>query len=206
MGRELLEGHEKYRRRSLQRSRGFLRALASDGQSPDVLFVGCSDSRVVPELLTSSNPGDLFVVRNVANVVPPLAHRDSSVGAAIEYAVDHLGVTHVVVCGHTRCGGVKAALDGLPHADRTPSLAEWVDIVRGAVRDVPAGPDAWRNAVTANVRVQLDHLLTYPCVAAAVKADRLTLHAWVYDLDALDLLVWDDDTDVFAPAGGLMSS
>jgi carbonic anhydrase len=203
LARALVAGHEKYRRRSLQSSRGFLRTLASDGQSPDVLFVGCSDSRVVPELLTNSNPGDLFVVRNIANVVPPLDHADSSVGAAIEYAVGHLGVAHVVVCGHTRCGGVRAAMTGLTHAERTPSLAEWVALIRASAGDASAAGDPWRQAVCDNVRAQLDHLLSYPCVADAVEADRLELHAWVYDLDALDLLAWDDEADAFVPASTL---
>ncbi len=198
MGIELLRGHEKYRRRSLAASRTFLRTLASDGQSPDVLFVGCSDSRVVPELLTSSSPGDLFVVRNVANVVPVLAHADSSVGAAIEYAVGHLGVGHIVVCGHTKCGGVKAGLDGLAHPERLPSLVEWIAQIRDAVRDVPRdSPDLWRRAVEQNVLRQVENLHSYPPVVAGVEAGELSLHAWVYDIEALDLAVWDEDANAF---------
>ena len=93
--RELLDGHATFRNQVPRNERRFLRSLASDGQSPDALFVGCSDSRVVPEILTNSSPGMLFVVRNIANLVPALNHADASVGAAIEYAVGHLHV-HVI--------------------------------------------------------------------------------------------------------------
>ncbi len=204
MGRDLLEGSEKYRRRAFAGSRRFLAELANEGQSPSTLFVGCCDSRVVPELLTSSHPGDLFVVRNVANVVPSLNHADASVGAAIEYAVGHLRVAHAVVCGHTRCGGVQAALDGLQDS-HLPSLTEWISLVRvGAVPPHLVGDARWDAAVEANVLAQREALLTYPCVSDAVAAGQLQLHAWVYDLQRLDLRVFDDEEDAFRLARDLV--
>ncbi|MCC7541253.1 MAG: carbonic anhydrase, partial [Deltaproteobacteria bacterium] len=111
MSKSLLEGHRFFRTSYVAGERDFLHQLASVGQSPDALYVGCSDSRVVPELLTSSAPGALFVVRNVANLVPSLTHADASVGAALEYAIGHLHVPHVIVCGHLGCGGIGALLD-----------------------------------------------------------------------------------------------
>ena len=111
MTEALIRGHRKFRQEYANNEREFLKRLASKGQSPNALYIGCSDSRVVPELLTSSSPGEIFVLRNVANLVPVFDHPDSSVGAAIEYAVGHLQVPHIIVCGHYECGGVKAALD-----------------------------------------------------------------------------------------------
>lgn len=224
MPKALLERHEAFRATAFGRSRGFLQLLASEGQSPDALFVGCSDSRVVPELLTNSSPGSLFVVRNVANVVPVLAHPDASVGAAIEYAVGHLHVPHIIVCGHTGCGGVKAAIDGIDHLVGLPSLQEWltgaiqpaIDLVagRGAARVAEAGahvdarPDAaedhWRQVVEANVVVQLGNLLAFPCVADAVTAGTLELHGWLYDLHALTLSVYDAGRDTFRAAAEIL--
>jgi carbonic anhydrase len=206
--RKLLDGHDDFHKRVPRRERDFLRRLASAGQSPDALYVGCSDSRVVPELLTSSSPGSLFVVRNVANLVPDLDHADASVGAAIEYAVGHLRVPHVVVCGHQGCGGIKGVIDGVDHLHELPSLREWlapvaptVDALRTAITD----PDElWRAAVEENVERQLLNLLTYPCVARAVERGEIELHGWVYDLHTLEVSVFDPDSGRFCPARDLL--
>jgi carbonic anhydrase len=208
--RKLLDGHQRFRRSIPRDERRFLRDLASRGQSPDALFVGCSDSRVVPELLTTSSPGSLFVVRNVANLVPEAAHADASVGAAIEYAIGHLQVPHVIVCGHYGCGGVKAALEGLDPASTFSSLVEWLrqlePVVAEVLREEPDLDEAWSRAVEENVERQLTHLLTYPCVAAAVEAGRLEIHGWVYDLHRLELSVYDPEHDRFRRAADLLAS
>ncbi len=199
---ELLRGHEEFRRRYLASERDFLTRLASDGQSPGALYVGCSDSRVVPELLTTSAPGDLFVIRNVANLVPPLEHADASVGAAIEYAVGHLEVPHVIVCGHYGCGGVQAVIDGLDHLGAHPSLREWLGGVVPAVeraRQTTADPaELWRRAVEENVLGQLEALTTFPDVHAALASGRLALHAWLYDIYSAELSVYDEGRFVTA--------
>lgn len=215
MAKLLLEGHETYRATAFARSREFLQLLASEGQSPDALFVGCSDSRVVPELLTNSSPGSLFVVRNVANVVPVLEHPDASVGAAIEYAVGHLKVRHVVVCGHTRCGGVMAAMTGIDQLHDLPSLKEWltgaiqpaIDRVQSAeAAGTPLDADArWRRVVEENVVVQLGNLLAFPCVAEAVEGGRLELHGWVYDLHDVALSVYDASSRTFRRAAEVLA-
>jgi len=187
MSDALLRGHRKFRQEYAGNERGFLERLASKGQSPDALYIGCSDSRVVPELLTSSSPGELFVLRNIANRVPPFADPDSSVGAAIEYAVGHLHVPHVIVCGHYGCGGVKAALDGLEKVRELPSLFEWLGEVRAAAENVdPALEPAqrWRRAVEESVVFQLGNLASYSAVASALAAGKLQIHGWVYDLGA----------------------
>ncbi len=206
--RRLLDGHDAFRRDSQASDREFLSKLASEGQSPDAMYVGCSDARVVPELLTKSSPGRIFVVRNVANLVPPLAHADASVGAALEYAVGHLEVPHIIICGHYGCGGVEAMLNGGVGLAAFPSLQEWLGGMAPAVaRAGPATQDPaqrWRRAVEENVLDQLGNLLTFPFVAAAIEAGRLDLHAWVYDLWTLELRVYEPASERFLPADALL--
>lgn len=203
----LIRGHRRFRAEYAAGEREFLERLASKGQSPDALFIGCSDSRVVPELLTSSSPGQLFVLRNVANLVPVFADPDSSVGAAIEYAVSHLRVPHVIVCGHYECGGVKAALDGLDKVRALPSLFEWLGEVRAAAESVDPDlpPEArWRRAVEESVVFQLGNLASYAAVSTALAEGLLRIHGWVYDLRTGGLSVYDAGKHAFVPAGDLL--
>lgn len=196
----LLQGHGDFLRRYVGDERAFLEELADRKQNPDAIFVGCSDSRVIPELLTASSPGQLFVVRNIANLIPPHEHPHASVGAALEYAVGHLHVPHVIVCGHYGCGGVRAVVDGMD-LSADPSLSRWLEEARPAVaaaREHAADVEAWwRRAVEENVLVQLEHVITYPVVARALDAGALTLHGWVYDLYSLELKVYDPASDAF---------
>lgn len=209
--RKFIQGHATFRSDYVAAEKEFLRRLASQGQSPDAMFIGCSDSRVVPELLTTSSPGDLFVVRNVANAVPPLENVDSSVGAALDYATVHLRVPHIIVCGHYGCGGVKAALRSkqgvaLDHADETPSLVEWLQNLASGI-DAQSSTDAeeqWRSAVEDNVLAQLAHLTTFACVRERLQSGSLQLHGWVYDIYAHGLKVYDAATDSFVDAGRLL--
>lgn len=205
---KLIDGHKDFQARFLEGERQFLRGLASPAQSPGALYVGCSDSRVVPELLTSCAPGDLFVVRNVANLVPTFEHADSSVGAALEYAVGYLAVPHIVVCGHYGCGGVRAGLDGLDKVAGHPSLHEWLEGVVPAVervRERTMDPDLrWRTAVEENVIEQLGNLYSYPAIAEALNAGRLELHGWTFDPYAAALDVYDVRRDRFVPSTDLL--
>lgn len=198
---KLLVGHATFRREFVAQSRSFLEELASAHQSPDTLYIGCADSRVIPELLTSSEPGELFVVRNVANLVPPAERAHSSVGAALEYAVQALHVAHIVVCGHYGCGGVKAMIEGV--SDSMPELRAW--LAEASVANAAARAhthdleEQWREAVEENVLDQLANLPTYPCVRERLAAGTLTLHGWVYDLKG-DLHVYDHDAGLFREA------
>ncbi len=203
MTKHLISGHAHFRSEYFAGEADFLRTLARDGQNPSTLYVGCSDSRVVPELLTSSRPGELFVVRNIANVVPTFAHADASVGAAVEYAVEVLKVPHVVVCGHDECGGVKATLDGLDKLTHLASLHEWLGGVAApaeTARKLTTGPDLLATAIEENVLQSMDNLITYPPVARALAAGALQLHGWVYDIEHGALRVYDVRTEEFVPA------
>lgn len=170
--------------------------LSSQGQSPQALFIGCSDSRVLPEPITASAPGDLFVMRNVANIVPPLGAMGDAVGAVLEYAILHLQVRHLILCGHLDCGGIKA-LD--EHVDQglTPHIARWIEFARPAQTYVDAhgfpADQRHQAIVQQNVLNQLDNLETYDCVRDAVQKGDLTLHGWVYDIASGHLEYWDPE-------------
>ena len=203
----LLQGNVRFQRWFQEDRETFARLVAR--QEPRAFYIGCSDSRVVPELLTASSPGDLFVVRNVANLVPRFEHADASVGAALEYAVGHLHVAHVIVCGHYGCGGVKAVVDGLDHVQTLPSLHEWLGPVGPAVDRARAagleGDALWRRAVEESVLSQLENLVTFPSLAAAHAAGDLALHGWIYDLFTLALEAFDPQTGRFVPVDRLLA-
>lgn len=172
--------------------RPHLAGLARDGQHPDQLFITCADSRVVPNLITTSGPGDLFCIRNVGNIVPPSGGGDSSVGAALEYAVEVLGVGTITVCGHSGCGAVRALQSG--GYDPNSSLGRWLAL-SGTDCSVP---DEER-CVTANVARQLANLRTYPVVRAAEEAGRLTLAGMYFDLAEARMYAVDEERGVRSP-------
>ena len=205
MVEELLAGHGRFRAEYAAQERAFLAHLAAAGQRPSALFIGCSDSRVIPELLTSAAPGELFVVRNVANIVPAGEQQDRSIAAAIEFAVGQLGVHEVIVCGHDRCGGVMAAFDGFPGIEPDSVLAGWLRSLLPAITRARANeldPDAQlRLAVEENVLEGIANLVTIPAVATALRAGRLRLHGWVYDLHDATLRVYDAPQDAFVVQG-----
>lgn len=157
------------------------------GQSPEALFITCSDSRIETGMLTQSEPGDLFVVRNAGNIVPPHTTMTGSTTAAIEFACVALNVPHIVICGHTECGAMKGAmnLDGL---GSLPHVKEWLSYARAAVeitREIGKDlNDHDRNLLLLeqNVILQLAHLRTHPAVAVRIARGDLRLHGWVYDI------------------------
>jgi carbonic anhydrase len=180
-----------FRERLLSQYAERFRDLAQ-GQTPDALFVTCSDSRIVPDLLASTDPGDLFVMRNVGNMVPPATVEGDSTGdlseaSAIEYAILHLKVRNIVVCGHSECGAMKAALAGKPMPD-TPNLAKWLQHSASAVfrldREGPLDPRWTRcdQLSQLNVLVQLEHLATYPIVRERMADGTLHLSGWWFDI------------------------
>jgi carbonic anhydrase len=171
----------------------------ADGQAPHTLFITCSDSRVVPNLITSTDPGELFVVRNVGNIVPAFeAGALCAEGAAVEYAVSVLGVKEIIVCGHSGCGAMKALVAGKPIA--LPNLDHWLSNA-GAVRLLGDNPTA-ESAAQFNALRQLVHIITYPMVRDKVAAGELRLHAWYYDIGSSSLYEWNDATGTLEPLSG----
>ncbi|WP_329570591.1 carbonic anhydrase [Kitasatospora sp. NBC_01266] len=153
---------------------------------PTALFIGCSDSRVVPELITQREPGELFVIRTAGNLVPPYAPGADGIAASIEYAIGVLGVADVVLCGHSDCGAMTAlASDG--SLDRLPAVAGWLRHADAAKARTDAEQHATRAdrvaaLVRANVRGQLANLMTHPVVVRALAQRTVRLHGWVYDI------------------------
>lgn len=193
----LLEGHLAFKR-EFERNREFLTRLARLGQSPRVLWFGCSDSRVIPEVVMGAEPGDLLVMRNVANIIPPAGSSGDVAGSLIELAVRRLNVHHIVVCGHSECAGV-AALEGEVDPDHEPHLAGWLELARPALdRLSPSveeqGISRLNSLVQANVLLQCEHLFTYPCVEDAVGKNEIRVHPWFYDMNTGDLLAHHEPT------------
>jgi carbonic anhydrase len=161
------------------------------GQHPELLLITCSDSRIDTGLLTQTDPGELFVIRNAGNLVAPWGSHSGAEAATVEYAVRVLGIRHIAVCGHTHCGAM-AALRDPAGASTLPAVRRWLELGRPALeRSVTVeGPaDPLLETVAANVLTQLDHLRTHPSVAAAEARGELELHGWVYDFVEGDLLV-----------------
>ncbi len=179
-------------------------------QSPAAMFIGCADSRIVPEMLTDQDPGSLFVVRNAGNIVPPHSNEPGGVSASIEYAVAVLGIPDIVICGHSGCGAMTAILRGAEQMEKLPAVARWLhyaDAARVAVTsefaNTPATEEEKLNAlVHENVLAQLDNLLTHPTVAAAVEKKQLRLHGWVYDIASGGVDTYDARVGKFVPIGG----
>ena len=188
---KLIWGIVEFREDQLPKHADRFRDLAL-AQSPDTLMVTCSDSRVVPDLLASTHPGDLFTMRNVGNLVPPataegISTGDVSEASAIEYAVLVLKVLHIVVCGHSQCGAMKAVLARNPRPD-APNLDKWLHHAStAAVRlehegALDAALQPHDQLSQLNVLVQLEHLMTYPIVRAKVAAGTLDLSGWWFDI------------------------
>lgn len=201
---ELVERSQMLRAEFFEGNAELFAALSSEGQFPASLFIGCSDSRVVPERLTGSKPGDLFVLRNIANVIPPFGTAGDAVGAVIEYAVLHLHIKHIIVCGHTDCGGIKA-LDRYIDQTSEPHIARWLAFARPAQTQVDAqgtDPDRRHRAIVEqNVLNQLLNIQSYTPVRQALEADQLELHGWIYDLSTGRISYWDASAERFADEG-----
>lgn len=206
--KKLIQGLLDFQRHSLPSYRATFARLAK-GQSPDCLFITCADSRVVPNLLVSMDPGDLFVMRNVGNMVSPAdamgqAMGDCSEAAAVEYALLHLPVEDVVVCGHSGCGAMKALLAGLDDA-RSPNLVNWLDLGSDALGAFQRGGPVGSGLAPAdrlsqfNVLQQLEHLRTYPLVRQRLAAGTLRLHGWWFDIGNAKVHAYRPNRECFVP-------
>ena len=153
------------------------------GQAPDTLFITCSDSRISPNLLTQTEPGELFVIRNAGNIVPKPGCGELSVEATVLYAVDVLKVKDIVVCGHSHCGAVTG-LCNLDSLESMPEIREWVKRSEKILDEIGDGEDRITKAIDANVMLQLDHLREYSSVQAAIDSGHLDLHGWVYEFES----------------------
>lgn len=198
---KILQGVRRFHDVIFPAKREFFEKLSRE-QQPRALFITCSDSRVHPNLITQTEPGDLFILRNPGNIVPPFKAGNDSEAATIEYAVEVLNVVDIIICGHSNCGAMTSLLR---HCDleRLPAVAGWLHHAEGTRRVVEATASGQpfekqlHTAVERNVLVQLDHLRTHPSVAGQVAAGKLCLHGWVYDIASGDVSVYDAATQRF---------
>ncbi|WP_440903910.1 carbonic anhydrase [Catenovulum sp. SX2] len=197
---EIVRGVKRFQQQGYPERKALFKELAN-GQNPEVLFITCADSRIDPNLLTNSEPGDLFICRNAGNVVPPHSNATGGMTASIEFAVTVLSVAHIVICGHTDCGAMKGVIDptGL---DAVPHVKNWLGHCRAAGEIVKAKygklePVHMNDVIEANVVMQMAHLKTHPAVAVKLAQKAVSIHGWVYDIKNGKVKVYNELEDAF---------
>lgn len=203
--KKLVKGIVDFRQHGLPEYREKFAHLAL-GQSPDTLFIACSDSRVVPNVFASTDPGDLFVLRNVGNLIPPCGQSghcaDKSEAAAIEFALETLHVSDIVVCGHSHCGAMQAILSGRNNIDSS-NLREWLSYGEEAYQRLKNDPDFAKNIDETdrlsqyNVLLQMEHLKTYPQIQARLREGSLKIHGWWFELGHADVFAYEESVHAF---------
>ena len=200
---ELIEGVQEFQT-EVFRQRQELFARLKSGQNPDALFITCSDSRVNPNLITQTEPGELFILRNTGNIIPPYGAANGGEGATVEYAVLALGIRDIIVCGHSHCGAMK----GLLHPEsltEMPSVARWLRhaestrlIMRDKYPDLH-GEELQTQAARENVLVQIESLQTHPVVASRLARGQLNLHGWMYHFETGQVFAYAQSARRFVP-------
>jgi len=201
---QLVEGHQLFKNNYFQEHEENFVRLVKEGQSPKALFIGCSDSRVIPDLILNTDPGDLFVVRNVGNFVPPHSFIEDfhATASAIEYAVSVLNVSEIIICGHTHCGACATLhtpekVKGLPH------LQKWLQIGEKArhlaVLSNATGEALLRQTEKISITTQIEHILTYPEVKKRVINRELHIHGWLYHIENGEIEYYDPESKSFRP-------
>ena len=196
----LLPGLRKFSERVFPKQQQHFESL-SQGQKPHTLMITCSDSRIDPNLVTQTKPGEIFVVRNAGNIIPPFGSSRGGEEAAIEFAIEGLGVSNIVICGHSHCGAM-AALVNKVNLDGLPSVKSWLGHAQSTKRrleDSTGGFDLC-DVVEENVLVQADNLKTHPSVSAALKSGRVQIFGWVYSFESGSIAVYDRNQARYIPA------
>jgi carbonic anhydrase len=177
----------------------------SHGQHPRVLFITCSDSRIDPNLITQAGPGDLFVVRNAGNIVPPYGSANGGEGAAIEYAVHALGINQIIVCGHSHCGAMKGLLKLNSLQEDMPLVYDWLKHAEATRRLVKEnynnyqGEELLEITIAENVLTQIENLRTYPVIHSRLFQGKLQIYGWIYHIENGEILAFDPDTHAYLP-------
>ncbi|MGO8763633.1 MAG: carbonic anhydrase [Limisphaerales bacterium] len=205
---QLIAGVHKFRNEEFGNYRKLFRKLSQEGQKPHTLFITCSDSRVLAELITQSKPGDLFVVKNIGNIVPPAGATGdtNSTAAAIEFAVETLRVSDIIICGHSQCGAISALLGEPTVGDSMPHLRDWLNLASPVLTTLKKNYAHLRDhnarctaAAEENVLFGLDNLHSYPCVQDRLADGTLQLHGWFFKIATAELFAYDPEKLQFAP-------
>lgn len=210
MVQQLVAGVHRFKHEVFRPQQELFERLAK-GQSPQTLFITCSDSRIDPNLITHTDPGDLFVLRNAGNIVPSYGGPTSGELATIEFAVAGLKVSDIIVCGHSHCGAMKGLLHP-EYLDEMPAVADWLRhaeatrrILRSKYPQLDEGA-LLEVAAEENVLVQIENLQTHPAVAEALSGERLKLHGWTYDIATGEVYAYNDEVSQFLPVGDVRPS
>ena len=196
----LLPGLRKFSERIFPQQKTLFESL-SQSQKPHTLIITCSDSRIDPNLLTQSQPGEIFVIRNAGNIIPPYGSSRGGEEAAIEFALDGLGITNIVICGHSHCGAMRALVHE-HDLDHLPSVKSWLGHAEATKRRVAAlhtDLDLDR-VIEENVLVQSDNLRTHPCVSAGMRAGKIHIFGWVYHFETGSTALYDPQMRRFLPS------
>lgn len=204
---EFEKGHENFRSIHFKENESKFKALIENGQDPKAIFIGCSDSRVMPAMITGSKPGDLFIVRNIGNFVAPYGPGESyhATASAIEYAVSVLGLNNIIVCGHSHCGAIASLYKEIAKTDENIHTIKWLELGKAAKRIAMLSEHKnnkealLRYTEKVSVIFQLENLLTYPAVKRRVDAGELFLHGWYYDIQSGTIECYDDEAYEFQP-------
>jgi len=189
---DLIKGNKKFRKVQFSKYETDLKPLVEIGQKPEILFIGCSDSRVTPDLMLDTKPGDMFVLRNVGNFVPPYNQSNEYHGtsAAIEYAVNVLHVKHIIVCGHSHCGACKSLYQDLENSPELSNVKKWLELGKKAKEYTLLGTinkedkeQIYRTTEKISILYQMENLLSFPYVVQKVKDKQLQIHGWYYKIE-----------------------
>ncbi len=208
----LIDGYSAFATGHLPREQDRYRELAEAGQKPEIMVIGCCDLRVSPEVIFDASPGELFVVRNVANIVPPYAPDGQAhgVSAALEFGVGALRVKHIVVLGHAHCGGVKAYAEDAEPLSPGDFIGKWMALMAPAATKTPRGESSPADYLVrleqANVINSLDNLMTFPRLAKLVEKGKIATHGAYFGVASGDLSVLDKSSGKFKPVGRLHPS
>ncbi len=199
------KGHEAFQSVKFKKNEERFKKLIEEGQDPKALFIGCSDSRVMPAMITGSKPGDLFIIRNIGNFVAPY-NPDAdyhATASAIEYATSILEVSDIIVCGHSHCGAIEALYKEIEQTPENIHTIKWLDLGQEAKKVAmlaykdESKEKMLRYTEKISVVYQIDNLLTYPGIKRRVEEGTLFLHAWYYDMESGDIEYYDDDNYEF---------
>jgi carbonic anhydrase len=203
---KLIKGNQKFKDTYFHKLEGKFDHLVEYGQSPDVLFIGCSDSRVVPDLIMDSKPGDMFILRNIGNFVPEYKNDNDFHGssAAIEYAVSVLDVRDIIICGHSHCGACEALYKDLSKEEHLVHVRKWLELGQKAkeitlskIEDKNDKEAIYRMTEKESIKTQLENLLTYPEILRKVNAGQLDIHGWYYKIEDGSIEYFNGGTDSF---------
>lgn len=200
---KLLKGHQKFKAIKFKKNKDLFLKLVNEGQHPGTLFIGCSDSRVIPGLITGSKPGELFTIQNVGNFVAPYKPDEDyhSTASAIEYAVSVLKVDDIIVCGHSHCGAIQSLYKDLDTVEDLIHTNKWLELGNEAKKVAQlissTEEEKYANTEKISAMFQLENLLTYPAVKKRVDDGNLNLHVWYYKIETGEIEYYDDESGTF---------